>query len=324
VGKKVLKKVLAVAVILLFIGVAFAIPINANIGEIREETSSYVVLGKLPLVEEEIHYYNPQTLTHTIGCGCGPLHWMSAIRLTPDELSPYQDWSLTKVTVKTNTESTQKEIWANLTIYAQGTQTTPGPIIYQDNGLYFNTTEFQIVPLKVPISISNYTELWIAFDWFESEPGAYLVFADDGPAVDGKGDWNSFDNGATWDELQDFGLDYNWAMGAIVEGEGAELSIINISGPIGANAEIKNIGKVDANNLEYTITVTGGILGMISKTVSGSKTILAVGQTQSFNSGLILGFGKVFIDVTVDANNADEASILQTGFIIGPFVFGIH
>jgi len=38
---------------------------------------------------------------------------------------------------------------------------------------------------------------------------------DTGPAVDGKGDWG-FDG--TWSELQIYGLDYNWAIGAIVEG----------------------------------------------------------------------------------------------------------
>ena len=318
----IIKKGLVVAVILLFVGLAFAPSINANIGELREETSS-AVLDNLPLWEEEIHYYNPDTVSHVIGTGCGPLYWMSAIRLTQDELSPYQDWSLTKVKVATNTESTQKEIWANLIIYEQGTQTTPGPVIYQDNGLYFNTTGFQIVPLKEPISINDYSELWIAFEWFESEPGAYLIFSDDGPHVDKKGCWVSQNGGERWDQLSEYGLDYNWAMGAIVEGEGAELSIINIHGPIGINAVVKNVGDKSANNLEWSITITGGILNLVNKHASGTKTKLAPGETEPISSGLFFGYGNVFIEITADADNAEEITVSKEAFLLGPFVFGI-
>jgi len=113
-------------------------------------------------------------------------------------------------------------------------------------------------------------------------------------------------------------------MGGIVEGEGkAELQIINIKGPIGVNAEIKNAGEADASNLEYTTTVTGGILKLINKTVPGSTTVLASGAIEAIGSGLILGLGPITIEITANADNAAEVTVTKTAFVLGILVIGI-
>jgi len=313
--------------------IAVAILVLSSLGVIAytsEETpfalsESSVVIGNLPRVEEEIHYYNPDTLIHVIGLQEGelPCYWSSAIRLTQDELAPWAGWELVKVLVFLSCNNGQSEVWANLTIYGEGTPTKPGEIIYQDTGLYFNKTNYYKILLDEPISISEHNEIWIAMTWKQTEEGACIAIADDGPAVDGKGDWVAI--GGSWSELQNHGglpLDYNWGMGAIVSiGGKTELSIINIKGPIGVNAEVKNIGENDANNLEYTMTVTGGILGMINKTVSDTITELAPDETIPIYSGFIFGLGPITINVTAKADNAYEDSITKTGFIIGPFVF---
>jgi len=143
-----------------------------------------------------------------------------------------------------------------------------------------------------------------------------------GPATPQKGDWVKLE-GLDWEELRDVGIDYNWYMGAIVEGEETELSIINIKGPIGVNAEVKNIGEVSAYNVEYTMIVTGGILGRIFRIASDSVPELAPDETVPIYSDLIFGLGPITIDIKANASHAYEVSTSKTGFILGPFVFGI-
>ena len=280
-------------------------------------SESSEVIGNLPRWEEEIRYYDPDTIhaivvIHTCYLPC------FAIRLTQDELSAYSGWNLTKVRFKVSCEGFG-ELWARLKIYGEGTATQPGSIIYKETDLFFDATGFHIIEIDTPIALDDHEEIWIGIQWeiFASDFFEVPVFVDDGPAVQGKGDWVFWGNGDDWEELGT----RNWVIGAIVEGEDTELIIDNIKGPIGVNAEVKNIGEIDAINLEYTMTVTGGILGMINKTVNGNKTILAMGETVPINSGFILGLGPISITVTADADNAYEDSISKTGFILGPFVF---
>jgi hypothetical protein len=308
-------------VIVLFLGVAIAPSINANIGEIREETSSLTFPSNLQLWEEEIHYYNPDTVTHVIGyCDEPPYYWSSAIRFSQDELAPYTKWELTRVKVALSCDDGQDEIYANLTIWGEGTSTQPGSIIYEDDTLYFNKTGFHIIELSTPIPLNNYEEIWIGIDWEFTVDVAYIPFTDDGPHVDKKGCWVSQNGGKTWTQLSDYGLDYNWAMGAIVEYDGTELSIVKIDGPFGVNAGIKNIGNVPAYNVEYYMSITGGIFGMINKTVSGIVPELAPDETIPIYSDLIFGLGIITIDIKANASNANEVFTSENSFILGIFL----
>ena len=253
-----------------------------------------------------------------LDCGNPPCYFISAIRLTQDELSVYSGWNLTKVKVYI------EDIWppeATFIIYGEGTSTQPGSIIYEDNDVYLEDDGYNIIELKISIPLDEHDELWVAIAWeYDITPPIGL---DDGPAVPLKGDWVS-QTGVSWEELRDGGLDNNWPIGAIVEGEGTELSIINITGPIGVNAEVKNIGEVPAYNVKYTMIVTGGILGRIFRIVSDSVTELAPDETIPIYSDLIFGFGPITIDIKANSSNAYEVTKLKNAFIIGPFVFGIR
>ncbi len=327
IGKNILSKAGVLLIAAIFIASSSAV-----IADTEEKTpfvsvESSAIFGDLPRDEEEIRYYDPDTLAHVIGLSGGtpPYYWYSAIRFTQDELAPYAGWDLTKVNVALSCDNGQTEVYAKLTIWGEGTATQPGSIIYEDDTLYYDVSGFHIIEISTPIALDDHDEIWIGIEWEQTEEGAFIPFTDEGPAVDGKGDWCNLGSG--WDELQEFGdppLDYNWGMGGIVEGEGkAELQIINIKGPIGVNAEIKNAGEVDANNLEYTMTVTGGILKLINKTVPGSKTALAPGATEAIGSGLILGLGPITIEITANADNAAEVTVTKTAFVLGILVIGI-
>jgi hypothetical protein len=124
--------------------------------------------------------------------------------------------------------------------------------------------------------------------------------------------------------LQIYSLDYNWAIGAIVEGQGnAELSIQNINGPLGIAAEIKNIGAVPAEALDWYILVTGGILQRVNKSAAGNVAEVAVDGIEAISLGTFLGLGNIQITIKAKASNAVEVVITKSALLIGPFVVGI-
>ena len=320
-------KILSEAVVLLITAVLITsmsavvadTPENLHISSV--ETSK--ILGNSPIGEVELSYYNPDTLTNVIGISGGtpPYLWEGAIRLSQDELSPYAGWDMTKVIVGASCDNGEEEIYASIIIYGEGTPTQPGSIIYEDDSLYFDATSIYTIDLTETIAISDHQEIWVSILWEQINEGTFVAYADDGPCVDGKGAWVNMGSG--WSELQSHGLDYNWCVGAIVEGSNAELSIINVKGPIGVNAGISNTGEVAANNVVYTIDVTGGILGRVNVSVSDSIATIAVGAEEAISSGIFVGFGKIDIVITANADNAVEVTATKSGFLLGFLVIGV-
>lgn len=277
-------------------------------------------MGTLPRDEEEISYYDPDTLTSAVGIqgGTAPYYWQSAIRLTQDELATYDGWDLIAVTVAHSAEE-YAEHWGEIIIYGEGTATAPGAQITNES-YYFDTSQFYRVDLTTPVPLSDHNEIWVACSWESWEPD-HCAYIDQGPAVIGKGDWIYLNS--VWQEIHD-SIDSNWGMGAIVEGEGkAELSITNIGGPIGVSADVKNIGGVAASDVEYSISVTGGLLSLIDKSVSGTAAELAPNGVATVKSGLIFGLGKITIEITANAANTAEVTETVTGTVLGPLVIGI-
>ena len=72
------------------------------------------------------------------------------------------------------------------------------------------------------------------------------------------------------------------------------LSIQNIKSGLGISLDISNNGDINATNIKWQITVTGGYLENIKKTTQGSITI-PVGETRTVRTGLFLGFGPIKI-----------------------------
>jgi hypothetical protein len=107
------------------------------------------------------------------------------------------------------------------------------------------------------------------------------------------------------------------------------LEITDVRGGIGGvTADIKNIGIVTADNFFITISVTGGILNKINILkecggCGGCGTTIVAGDIKSestLESDFIIGFGKIDIIVTAEADNADLVTIETNGFFLGPLV----
>jgi hypothetical protein len=278
--------------------------------------------------QTELRYYDPYTLVWSVRIqGNGLYIWKTAIRLTQAELEPYMDfWTLTKV----NVAFTKDEGWTSMDIriyiYDTGTSTQPGPLIANDTTYTLNTTGITTIPLVTPVSLSGHDELWIAVEWtqepwYNQTPGGYALM-DAGPAVHGKGDWIYLNN--VWSETQNV-LDGNWGIGAIINGTGmTQLIIGDIKGPLGIQADVQNIGLVNATNVSWSITATGGILGRVNASAIGTTASIVPDASTPISIGIFVGFGKISILMTAKAKNALEVTVTKSAFLLGPFVLGIR
>lgn len=206
-------------------------------------------------------------------------------------------------------------------IYDTGTATHPGSIIVNDTKAILNGTALITVPLVTPVSLAGHTELWVAVEWTQKVDMTHYAFVDAGPAVVGKGDWIYLNN--VWQEIHS-SIDANWAIGAIVEGQGlAQIGIANVKGPVGVKADVQNTGDVDATNIAWSIEAKGGILGKLDKTNTGSDTTLLAHQTLAISLPMFFGFGKISILIKAHAANAQEVITTKSAFVLGPLVIGI-
>ena len=79
---------------------------------------------------------------------------------------------------------------------------------------------------------------------------------------------------------------------------------INSGFGLGVSADVSNTGTEDATDVEWTMTVTGGILGFINKEVTGTISSLPMGESETISSGMIIGLGSISITATADIAEA--------------------
>ena len=97
------------------------------------------------------------------------------------------------------------------------------------------------------------------------------------------------------------------------------LEISSISGGVGITTEVKNVGDVNASDVNVTISVTGGLFGRLD--VSMTNGIDMLPPLVSLQSkAKLFRIGNIEIGVTAQASNANQVTKHATGFLLGPFV----
>jgi len=135
-----------------------------------------------------------------------------AIRLTPTELAPFDGYQIVSVKYCHGMLSGSGEPATDgyMKIYGPGTATAPGALLVSEP---FHTpagNDWFQYDFQNPVLVDAYQDMWFSIECDNIPAGAYPLGVDAGPAIDGKADWASLDGGATWLELQIYGLDYNW------------------------------------------------------------------------------------------------------------------
>ena len=105
-------------------------------------------------------------------------------------------------------------------------------------------------------------------------------------------------------------------------GSQPELEITEITGGFGAGATIKNIGTGDATDIDWSITLAGGLVILGGET-TGTIATLTPDATESIKSGLVFGFGRPTI--TVAAESAEGAIVdgSASGLLLLFFLLGV-
>jgi hypothetical protein len=102
---------------------------------------------------------------------------------------------------------------------------------------------------------------------------------------------------------------------------GVDATFLNltITGGIGVTVNTKNVGVLDATNVKTSVTMTGGIFGLINVSEDVEAAILTAGDVLPFK-GQPLGLGPITITVTARADNAAEVTKSVDGLILLFFV----
>jgi len=156
---------------------------------------------------EEVIAFHNGNITNVICLTC-PICEV-AIRITPDELTPYDGWLLIGARVY---------FWENVThegeikIYDEGTNITPGNL--KTSGYCnFSGIGWRRINLSNPVLLDTSKDIWISYrtnyPWACSD-----ICLDTGSSVPGKGDWIKCPD--EWYETRWIGYDCNWGLEAIV------------------------------------------------------------------------------------------------------------
>jgi len=95
---------------------------------------------------------------------------------------------------------------------------------------------------------------------------------------------------------------------------------IEITGGIGVQVTIENMGTVDAIDVTSQIILTGGFLGRINISTIHNQSLMI--PDEEFRTQLSpIGLGSITITVTAEAMNAQRVTMTAEGFILFFFVF---
>jgi hypothetical protein len=103
---------------------------------------------------------------------------------------------------------------------------------------------------------------------------------------------------------------------------GPVLEIKDITGGLGVNAVIENVGEGDATNVEWMITLDAVFPGLGGET-TGIIESLPAGESALINTGLVFGLGPTGITITAQSAEGVTAEGTSSGFVILIFVIGV-
>ena len=120
-----------------------------------------------------------------------------------------------------------------------------------------------------------------------------------------------------------FGHESDWSDSLLVNILGPKLEIESVSGGIKIKAKIINVGESTANDVNFSVSVKGGLLNKINSTYEGSLGDVGASDDRITDSNIVIGFGQIEINVKVASSNAESVEKTFKGFVFGPLIFGI-
>ena len=82
---------------------------------------------------------------------------------------------------------------------------------------------------------------------------------------------------------------------------------IEVIGGLGVTVDISNVGDEDATDIDWSITVNGGILGFINKSINGNIPLIKPDETEK-KTVIPFGLGPITITVTAEPSNTAKVT----------------
>ncbi len=163
--------------------------------------------------------------------------------------------------------------------------------------------------------------LWFKWDWGDGTQSEWL-----GPYISGENckvtkTWSNLGNYQIKVKAKDIKFyESNWSDSLNISVLAPLIQIKHILGGIGSvKAVIKNTGSCSATKIAWTITVNTSFSEINSQ---GTIKLLSTNERIRIKSEVPFGFGHIYVNVTVVADNADIVVCREKeGFVFGPFVF---
>jgi hypothetical protein len=159
------------------------------------------------------------------------------------------------------------------------------------------------------------------FNWGDGTNSTWVGPYNSGVAGTAKHTYTNVGNFSVLAKAKDInGAESGWSEAhIIVISEGAPILEIQTlkGGLFKIKTSIKNTGTLPANNVQWSIILTGG--AFIGKNTSGTITSIAAGGESSISSKFIFGFGKTVVTVTAMVPESSDA-VEQNGTIFLFFI----
>ena len=206
---------------------------------------------------ENIIRFHDGTMYTGVGLTSGGT-FEEAIRITPTEQGSYTGYGLIAVSFYHYGAATHS---GNIKIYAAGTASAPGALLLSVP--YTVTGDgMKRIDLTSSVSLPITADIWVSVETTHIA-GEYPAGADNGPAIDGKGDWICI--GGAWSEIQS-SLDYNWMIDAIIDmttqyehDVGVQEIVKPVSGVGSAiipELRVKNFGLNNETNVPVNVVIS--------------------------------------------------------------------
>ena len=116
----------------------------------------------------------------------------------------------------------------------------------------------------------------------------------------------------------EYGIDSEWSDSTFLHIGGPVLDVVSVKGGLlSLRVKIENNGDTDAKDINWSITVKGGVLNLIRASSGGDIDELLMGNTELIKCNSIFGFGKVDITIIAESPSSNKVNLKMKGLVLG-------
>jgi hypothetical protein len=187
------------------------------------------------------------------------------------------------------------EIDADYALVISGIKNFPDPPYGPTHGDVRCSHEFFY---DIPINASN-ESCYVQWDWDDTICSEWFGPYSPGDTVSASHAYNQSGYYGIRTKVRDTqGNERSWSESWLFSADAPEVAIESVSSSIGKiSTVVSNIGKGNASTIDYTISLAGGFI-LLGRETTGIITQLAPGESTTFASDFIFGFGPTLITIT--------------------------